>query len=186
MAEPSLHPAAPHALPGFLPGPDGSDPMLVFAGAMLLGTVIAFGLLFLRLHTLPERMAHRGQKLQFEIVAVLGLLALFTHVHLFWVVGLLLALIDIPDFAGPMRRIAGSAEKVAGLPPGEGDTLRDETGVPAHDHAAHAHPPPAHAPTPSHAAHAHHTPAPPRPAPAQHHPAPAHHYPAPAREAQGG
>ena len=60
--------------------------------------------LFLRLHTLPERMAHKSQKLQFEIVAVLGLLALFTHVHIFWVAGLLLALIDIPDFGG---RFAG-------------------------------------------------------------------------------
>ena len=37
-------------------------------------------------------MAHKSQKLQFEIVAVLGLLALFTHVHLFWIAGLLLAL----------------------------------------------------------------------------------------------
>jgi len=32
---------------------------------------------------MPERMAHKSQKLQFEIVAVLGLLALFTHNHLF-------------------------------------------------------------------------------------------------------
>ena len=101
---------------------------------MLLGIVLAFGLLFLRIHTLPERLAHRGHKLQFEIVAVLGLLALFTHIHLFWVVGLLLALIDIPDFTGPMRRMAGSAEKLAGLPPGAGDTLQDETGIPTRDY----------------------------------------------------
>jgi hypothetical protein len=165
MAEPRLNPAAPHALPSFLPGPDGNDPLLTFTGLMLLGIVVAFGLLFLRLHTLPERMAHRGQKLQFELVAVLGLLALFTHIHLFWVIGLLLALIDIPDFAGPMRRIAGSAEKVAGLPPGEGDTLRDETGVPARDHGATAH---------------HHA------APARRDVEPAHPQAAPAREAQGG
>ena len=43
-------------------------------------------------------MAHKSQKLQFEIVAVLGLLALFTHIHLFWIAGLLLALVDLPDF----------------------------------------------------------------------------------------
>jgi hypothetical protein len=95
---------------------------MVGTGILLLAAVLAFGLLFLRLHTLPERMAHRGHKLQFEIVAVLGLLALFTYIHIFWVAGLLLALIDFPDFTGPMRRIAGSAEKVAGLPPGAGDT----------------------------------------------------------------
>ena len=34
--------------------------------------------------------------------------------------GLLLALIDIPDFGGPLNRIAGSTEKLAGLGPGEG------------------------------------------------------------------
>ena len=68
----------------------------------LVVAVLAVGLLFLRLHTLPERIAHKSHKLQFEIVAVLGLLALFTHMHLFWVAGLLLALIDIPDFGGPL------------------------------------------------------------------------------------
>ncbi len=117
----TTHPAAPHHLPFFIPGPDGADPVLVGTGIFLLLAVMGFGLLFLRLHTLPERVAHRGHKLQFEIVAVLGLLALFTHMHIFWVAGLLLAIIDIPDFTGPMRRIAGSAERIAGLPPGTGD-----------------------------------------------------------------
>jgi hypothetical protein len=69
--------------------------------------------LFLTLHTLPERMAHKSHKLQFEIVAVLGLLALFTHMHIFWVAGLLLALIDFPDIGGWLGRIAGSVEKIA-------------------------------------------------------------------------
>lgn len=117
-----MHPAAPHHLPFFVPGPDGSDPLLTITGLMLIATVTAFGLIFLRIHTLPERIAHSGHKLQFEVVAVLGLLALFTHMHVFWVAGLLLALVDLPDFTGPLRRIAGSAEKVAGLPPGAGDT----------------------------------------------------------------
>lgn len=117
----SPHPAAPHNLPFFLPGPDGSDPVLVGTGIFLIVAVLAFGLLFLRLHTLPERLAHRGKKFQFEIVAVLGLIALFTHMHIFWIIGLLLALIDLPDIAGPMRRIAGSAERLAGLPLGGGD-----------------------------------------------------------------
>mgnify|MGYP003694029355 CR=1 FL=1 len=51
-------------------------------------------------------MAHKSQKLQFEIVAVLGLLALFTHIHMFWIAGLLLAMIDLPDFSTPLRSIA--------------------------------------------------------------------------------
>ena len=68
-------------------------------------------------------MAHKGHKIQFEIVAVLGLIALFTHMHIFWIAGLLLALIDIPDFGNSLNRIAGSAEKIAGINPGEGDNF---------------------------------------------------------------
>src|SRR5882757_8511620 len=83
----------------------------------LVVMVLLVGVLFLRLHTLPERMAHSSHKLQFEVVAVLGLLALFTHNHIFWVAGLLLALIDLPDWGTPLRRIADSAEKIAQTPP---------------------------------------------------------------------
>src|SRR5918997_241882 len=116
----SLNPAAPHHPPGFITAPGETDVFMVVMAVFLVIAVLAIGLLFLRLHTLPERLAHKGHKLQFEIVAVLGLLALFTHQHIFWVAGLLLALIDIPDFGSPLRRIAGSLEKIAGIPPGEG------------------------------------------------------------------
>jgi hypothetical protein len=93
---------------------------MVVLSVILVLAVMMFGSLFFRLHSLPERMAHNSKKLQFEIVAVLCLLALFTHIHLFWVAGLLLALIDIPDFGGSLSRIAGSTEKLAGFGPGEG------------------------------------------------------------------
>jgi hypothetical protein len=132
----SLNPAAPHHLPVFIPAPDGTDVLMVAVGIFLVLAVLAVGLLFLRLHTLPERIAHRGHKLQFEIVAVLGLLALFTHMHIFWVAGLLLALIDIPDFGGTLSRMAGSLEKIAGISPGKGaDGVPDErdTAVPRDD-----------------------------------------------------
>lgn len=112
-----LHPAAPHHLPGFITAPGDTDTLMVVVGIVVLGAVLAVGNIYLHLHTLPERMAHKSQKLQFEIVAVLGLLALFTHIHLFWVVGLLLAMIDLPDWGTPLRRIAGSVEKMAGVAP---------------------------------------------------------------------
>ena len=115
----SLHPSAPHDLPGFITAPGDTDILMVVVGIILLGSVLMVGNLYLHLHTLPERMAHKSRKLQFEIVAVLGLLALFTHIHLFWVVGLLLAMVDLPDFGTPLRRIAGSVEKIAGVPPGD-------------------------------------------------------------------
>jgi hypothetical protein len=111
MAE-SLNPAAPHHLPSFITAPGGTDWLMVVTGIILVLSIVAFGVLFLRLHTLPERMAHKSQKIQFEVVAVLGLLALFTHIHIFWVLALLLALIDLPDL-GSLNRIAGSVEKIA-------------------------------------------------------------------------
>jgi hypothetical protein len=131
-----LNPAAPHHLPAFIPDPDGSDVFMTVMAVILVMAVLGIGLLFLRIHTLPERIAHKGHKLQFEIVAVLGLLALFTHVHLFWVIGLLLALIDIPDFGGALGRMAGSLEKIAGIPPGKGAD-DDEPDRVVTDHAPH-------------------------------------------------
>jgi hypothetical protein len=113
----AMNPAAAHNLPVFITTPGESDVLMVVMAVFLLVCVLAVGLLFLRLHTLPERMAHKSHKLQFEFVAVLGLLALFTHMHIFWVAGLLLALIDIPDFGSPLRRIAGALERMAGTPP---------------------------------------------------------------------
>jgi hypothetical protein len=152
MAE--LHPSATHHLPSFITPPGETDVLMVVMGIILAVSVLIFGAVFFRLHTLPERMAHRSKKLQFEIVAVLGLLALFTHIHLFWVAGLLLALIDIPDFSGSLSRIAGSTEKLAGFEPGQGAVelpaakdIHDDHG---HDDHGHEHdaPVPKATPTP--------------------------------------
>ena len=126
-----LHPAAPDHLPGFITAPGDTDTLMVVVGIILIGAVLMVGIFYLHLHTMPERMAHKSQKLQFEIVAVLGLLALFTHNHLFWVIGLILAMIDLPDFGTPLRSIAGSVEKIAGVPPG------DEAAEMAGESAAH-------------------------------------------------
>ena len=113
-----MHPAAPHHLPFFIPGADGSDPLTVVMGIFLVATVLWVGTLYWKLHSLPERMAHRTHKLQFEIVAVLGLISLFTHMHIFWIAGLLLAMIDLPDFSTPLRGIASSVERIADSTPG--------------------------------------------------------------------
>jgi hypothetical protein len=121
-----LHPLAPHHLPGFITAPGDTDVWMVVMGVFLIVAVLSIGNLYLKLHSLPERMAHKSQKLQFEIVAVLGLLALFTHIHLFWIGALLLAMIDLPDFSTPLRSIAGSVEKIAGTSPD--DVVAGEVG----------------------------------------------------------
>jgi len=141
----AVHPAASHHLPLFITAPGQTDVLMVVTAAILVIAVLLFGILFLKLHSLPERIAHRGHKLQFEIVAVLCLLALFTHMHIFWVAALLLALVEIPDFAG-MRgifgRIAGSVERIAGVRPGEGDMMvvaESGAGSSADDGKPHGH-----------------------------------------------
>ena len=116
----SVHPVAVEHLPWFVTAPGGTDTLMVITALILVVSSVGFGVLFFRLHTLPERVAHKGKKIQFEIVAILGLLSLFTHMHIFWVIGLLLAFMDIPDLGGFLGRIAGSVEKMAGVKPGAG------------------------------------------------------------------
>ena len=126
-----LHPQATHHLPSFITAPGETDVLMVVTALFLLGAVIGFGVLFLRLHALPEHIAHGSHKIQMELVSVLCLIALFTHMHIFWIAGLILAFIEIPNFGHPLRRIAGSVEKMAGLEPGQG--------APAEAAAAAAH-----------------------------------------------
>jgi hypothetical protein len=117
-----VNPAATHHMPIFITPPGETDVLTVITAVFLLVVVVAFGLLFLRLHSLPERLAHRGHKLQFEIVAVLCLIALFTHIHAFWIAALLLALIEIPDFGSLLARITRGVERIAGIRPVESST----------------------------------------------------------------
>jgi len=83
---------------------------------------------------------------QMEIVAVLALISLFTHNHIYWIIGLLLAFIRIPDFSTPLYSIARSMARLASRDPAE----IDSAGAPvAHSQTAHAPPAPApvnHAP----------------------------------------
>jgi NADH:ubiquinone oxidoreductase subunit 5 (subunit L)/multisubunit Na+/H+ antiporter MnhA subunit len=117
-----INPTATHHLPIFVTPPGQTDVLMVVTAVFLLVAVVAFGILFLRLHSLPERMAHRGHKLQFEIVAVLCLIALFTHIHGFWIAALLIALIELPDIGTWMQRIAGGVERIAGIKSAETST----------------------------------------------------------------
>ena len=105
--------AKPDHVPFFITGPGQSDVLFVIVSLVLIGAVLAAGVLFFWLHSLPERMVHN--RAQFDIVAVLALLSLFTHIHAFWVAALLLALIKFPNFSvtdvsGPLDRIASSLE----------------------------------------------------------------------------
>jgi hypothetical protein len=127
-----LHPVATQHLPMFITAPGQTDVLMVVMAIVLAVIVVAFGVFYFRLHSLPEQVAHKGKKVQFELVAILGLISLFTHMHIFWIAGLLLAFIDIPDFGGFLGRIAGSVERMAGVKPGAGADGVPELGKVAH------------------------------------------------------
>ncbi len=120
--EAPLHPAASNHLPSFITAPGETDILMVVTAVILAGSILAFGILFFRLHHLPEQMAHGSKRIQLEIVSVLCLIGLLTHIHAFWVAALLLALIDFPDFGGWLARIAGAVEKMAGIKGADGAT----------------------------------------------------------------
>lgn len=112
----TTHPLAIEHLPVFVTAPGQTDWLFSAVLIFLLVAILLIGTFYFRLHALPEQMAH-GKKVQMEIVAVLALISLFTHNHLFWIAGLLLALIDLPDFSSPMASIARSLEKLSGRDP---------------------------------------------------------------------
>jgi len=116
MAAP-LNPVATEHLPSFITAPGETDILMVVSAGILAVSVLMFGILFFRLHSLPEHLAHGSKKVQLEIVSVLGLIGLLTHIHAFWIAALLLAFIDIPDFSGWLGRITGAVETMAGIKP---------------------------------------------------------------------
>lgn len=115
MAAPQpIHPAAIEHLPIFITAPGQTDILFYVVVVLVLTIVLVIGNLYFQLHALPERMAHRTNRVQMEIVAVLCLIALFTHNNLYWIAALLLAFVQVPDFSTPIMSIARSLEKLAG------------------------------------------------------------------------
>ncbi|TCN25288.1 hypothetical protein [Sinorhizobium americanum] len=136
--EDTLHPAAAGHLPPFITAPGQTDVLFNVMAVFVLLMIFLVGILYLRLHALPEHMAHGASKVQLQIVGALGLIALFTHNHLFWIAALLLGMIEFPDFASPVRSMARSLARIAGR---DEDLEEAETGQP-YSEATHIEPRP--------------------------------------------
>ena len=113
------NPIATHQLPFFITPPGQTDVLYNITLIFVIAMIVLFGVIFLTIHSLPERLAHRTKKIQLDIVAVLCLLALLTNEHVLWLAALLLAYIDLPDFITPITRIARATEAIAGQEPDE-------------------------------------------------------------------
>lgn len=109
----SKHPIAIDHVPAFITAPGQTDILFNFVIVFLICMIFAVGTLYLRLHALPEQMAHRTNKVQLQVVAVLALIALFTHNQLFWIAALLLAMIELPNFITPVTSMAKSLNRIA-------------------------------------------------------------------------
>lgn len=108
----TIHPLAPEHLPRYIGAPDGGDPLFTVVLGLLIILLMAVGNFYLKLHALPERMAHRQNNTQLQFIAVLAVLALFTHNNIFWVAALLLAVVRFPDFLTPLNTIADGVNKL--------------------------------------------------------------------------
>ena len=110
----SPNPIATTHMPFFITAPGDSDVLFNVTLVFVVACIILTGVAFLTIHSLPERMAHKSKKILLDLIALLCLLALLTHEHLFWFAAIVLAFIDIPDFLTPVNRIARSVETMAG------------------------------------------------------------------------
>jgi len=108
----AAHSLAPHHLPAFLPGPDGSDFLFTAVVIVMILVVLGVGVLYFTLHALPEKIAHGASSTNFQLICVLALLAMFTHNNLYWIAALLLATVQLPDFTTPLNSIARSLEEL--------------------------------------------------------------------------
>ena len=107
-----IHPLAPHSLPPFIGAADGSDPLFSAIIFIVVLMVLGIGVFYLKLHALPEQLAHKHSNTQSQLIMVLALLALFTHNNVFWVAALILALLKLPDFVTPLNSISESLKKL--------------------------------------------------------------------------
>ena len=114
-----LHPLAPHTLPPFVGAADGSDTLFSAIIFIVILAVLGVGVFYLKLHAIPEQLAHKHGNTQSQLIMVLALLALFTHNNIFWVAALILALLKLPDLLTPINSISESLKK---LTPEEADT----------------------------------------------------------------
>ena len=115
----SPNPIATTHMPFFITAPGDTDVLFNVTLVFVVACIILAGVVFLTIHSLPERMAHKSKKILLDLIALLCLLALLTHEHIFWFIAIVLAFIDIPDFLTPVTRIARSVETMAGQEVGD-------------------------------------------------------------------
>jgi len=115
-------------IPGYLAGAD-SDPLMIVMAVILVAAILIAGVLYFKLHAIPEHIAHGKNHTQIQLIAILTILALFTHNNIFWIAALVLAVVELPDFLAPLKSIAKSLETIAASKKVKAEANTDEDGV---------------------------------------------------------
>lgn len=124
MAEGSAQ-SAEH-LPFFITAPGETDVLFVMTIGSVILLLMLVGIFYLHLHSVPDRMAHKANNAQLQLIGILTLLALVTHNNLYWVAALVLAAINLPDFVTPITSIARSLRRMSGRDGEADDTVKPE------------------------------------------------------------
>jgi hypothetical protein len=113
LATVTPHPTATEHLPMFIAGPGETDVFFIVVVVIAIVVALLIGVFYFTLHALPEKMAHKVNSSQLQLIGVLSLIALFTHNNYFFFAALVLAAIRFPDWTGTLNSMAESLEKVA-------------------------------------------------------------------------
>lgn len=116
MSDSTGHGAGAEHLPFFITAPGETDILFNITVVFVLVLVLLLGVFYLKLHSVPDRMAHHANHAQLQLIGILTLLALFTHNNLYWVAAIVIAALNPPDFVTPINSIARSLRRLAKEP----------------------------------------------------------------------
>ena len=113
MAANTPHSLATEHVPMFVSGPGETDVFFIVVVIIAIMAILLVGVLYLTLHALPEKMAHKINHSQLLLIGVMSLVALFMHNNYFFIAALLLAAVRLPDWTTSFKSIAKSLEEQA-------------------------------------------------------------------------
>ncbi|WP_236638255.1 hypothetical protein [Mangrovicoccus ximenensis] len=115
----------PEHLPFFITGPGQTDTLFTVITVFVILAVLGLGVFYLHLHSIPDRMAHTVNHTQLQLIGILTLIALLTHNNLFWVIAIVIAAINPPDFISPLNSMARSLRRLAREPEPEPEPAKE-------------------------------------------------------------
>ncbi|MGA1628485.1 MAG: hypothetical protein ACO330_06675, partial [Aquiluna sp.] len=63
-----LHALAPHNLPAYIGGADGSDPLFTGIAIFVVVLILGIGVFYLKIHAIPEQLAHKHGNTQSQLI----------------------------------------------------------------------------------------------------------------------